>query len=169
MQTRKLTPGEYWYEDVEPGDHYATGSIVVTESHIVAFAGLSGDFFDVHMDDEFARQQGFPGRIAHGLLGLAMADGLKNRSAVRIMAIAALGWNWAFKAPILAGDRIQVAVSVLEKRLTSQGDRGIVTLRFVVTKQDDIVVQQGETFLLTRLRPAPEAVGEATQPSGGAP
>jgi acyl dehydratase len=149
----QLLPGDYWFEDLKAGDSYETGHMVVTEAHIVAFAGLSGDFFDIHMDDEFAREQGFPGRIAHGLLGLALTDGLKNRASVRIMAIASLGWNWQFKGPIFAGDRIGVKVAVKEARLSSKG-QGIVTLHLEVTQQEGRVVQQGETTLLTRLRPA---------------
>ena len=150
---RPLAPGEYWFEDLAVGDHYRTGHIVITDAHIVGFAGLSGDFFDLHMDDEFARSLGFQARVAHGLLGLAMADGLKNRSSVRIMAVASLGWNWNFKGPILAGDRIGVRVEIRAKRLTSKGDRGITTLGFTVTNQHGAVVQDGETALLTRLRP----------------
>lgn len=155
-QPRLLAPGEYWFEDLDVGDHYRTGHIVITDAHIVGFAGLSGDFFDLHMDDEFARSQGFQARVAHGLLGLAMADGLKNRSSVRIMAVASLGWNWNFKGPILAGDRIGVLVEVKAKRLTSKGDRGIATLGFTVTNQHGTVVQDGETALLTRLKPQGE-------------
>jgi 3-hydroxybutyryl-CoA dehydratase len=104
------------------------------------------------MDDDFAREQGFSGRIAHGLLGLAMADGLKNRSSVRIMAVASLGWNWNFRGPILVGDRIGVTVTVRSKRLTSKGDRGVTMLGFVVTNQRGETVQEGETALLTRLK-----------------
>jgi 3-hydroxybutyryl-CoA dehydratase len=156
---RLLTPGEYWFEDLQPGDHYETGRLVVTEAHIVNFAGLSGDFFDIHMDDEFARSQGFPARVAHGLLGLALTDGLKNRSAVRIMAIASLGWNWRFRGPIFAGDRIGAKVRIAEARLSSKG-QGILTLAFEVTKQDGSVVQEGETTLLTRRRPT----GEVNEP-----
>ena len=52
---RTLPAGEYWFEDLQEGDRYETGGIVVTESHIVSYAGLSGDLFDVHMDDDFAR------------------------------------------------------------------------------------------------------------------
>ena len=151
-KARRLAPGEYWFEDLQDGDHFETGHMVVTEAHIVAFAGLSGDLFDVHMDDEFAREQGFPGRIAHGLLGLALADGLKNRASVRIMAVASLGWNWKFKGPIFAGDRIGVAVRVVGTRLSSKG-QALVTLAFSVTKQDGQEVQAGETTLLTRPRP----------------
>ncbi|HEV2486736.1 MAG TPA: MaoC family dehydratase [Terracidiphilus sp.] len=150
---RQLQPGDYWFEDLKAGDWYETGHLVVTEAHIVAFAGLSGDFFDIHMDDEFAREQGFPRRIAHGLLGLALTDGLKNRASVRIMAIASLGWNWQFKGPIFPGDRIGVKVAVKEVRLSSKG-QGILTLHLEVTQQEGRVVQQGETTLLVRLRPA---------------
>ncbi len=152
---RQLPAGNYWFQDLHAGDWFETGHLVVTEAHIVAFAGLSGDFFDVHMDDEFARAHGFPSRIAHGLLVLSLTDGLKNRSSVRIMAIASLGWNWRFVAPILAGDRIGARISVTETR-TSRHGQSIVTLRLEVTQQEGRVVQQGETTLLVRKNPAPE-------------
>jgi 3-hydroxybutyryl-CoA dehydratase len=156
MSGRELPPGEYWFEDLEEGDRYQTGFLVVTEAHIVSFAGLSGDFFDIHMDDDFAHSQGFPARVAHGLLGLALTDGLKNRASVRIMAIASLGWNWRFKGPIFAGDRIGAQIRVAGKRLSSKG-QGIVTLAFEVVKRGGEIAQEGETTLLTRLRPqAPE-------------
>jgi acyl dehydratase len=151
-QGQLLAPGEYWFEDLESGDYFETGRLVVTEAHIVSFAGLSGDLFDIHMDDEFAREQGFPGRIAHGLLGLALADGLKNRASVRLMAVASLGWNWTFKGPIFAGDRIGVRVRVAGKRLSSKG-QALLTLVFSVKKQDGQEVQAGETTLLARLKP----------------
>jgi 3-hydroxybutyryl-CoA dehydratase len=148
---RSLAPGEYWFEDLREGDHYETGRLVVTDAHIVGFAGLSGDFFDIHMDDEFARSQGFPARVAHGLLGLALTDGLKNRASVRIMAVASLGWAWRFRGPIFAGDRIGATVRVASLRLSGKG-QGITTLAFEVTKQDGSVVQEGDTVLLTRRR-----------------
>ncbi|MDR3793701.1 MAG: MaoC family dehydratase [Terracidiphilus sp.] len=148
---KRLAPGDYWFEDLQAGDWYETGHLVVTEAHIVAFAGLSGDFFDVHMDDEFAREQGFPGRIAHGLLVLALTDGLKNRASVRVVAIASLGWNWRFTGAIVAGDRIGVKVAVKEARLSNKG-QGIVTLHLEVTQQEGGVVQQGETTLMVRRR-----------------
>lgn len=161
---RRLAPGEYWFEDLTIGDHYDTGHIVVTEAHIVGFAGLSGDFFDLHVDDTFARSHGFPARVAHGLLGLAMADGLKNRSSVRIVVIAALGWNWNFRGPIFAGDRIGVTVVVHGKRLNSKADRGVLTLGFTVRNQRGEIVQEGETTLITPLKPAERAPARPVLP-----
>ena len=54
--------------DLTIGLSYETSGFVVTEAHIVNFAGLSGDFFDLHMDDVYAREQGFPARVAHGFV-----------------------------------------------------------------------------------------------------
>ncbi|MBL8703533.1 MAG: MaoC family dehydratase N-terminal domain-containing protein [Rhodospirillales bacterium] len=154
---RALGAGEYWYEDLAPGDHYATAGVTVTEAHVVGFAGLVGDLFDVHMDEEFARAQGFPGRIAHGLLGLSMADGLKTRCPVRLMGVATLGWSWSFRAPILIGDRICARISVRAARLTKRGDRGILSLEMQVLNQSGRVVQEGTTELMVRRRGSPES------------
>lgn len=144
-----LPAGSYFYDDLYVGAFFRTGRITVTEAHIVAFAGMSGDFFDVHMDDDFAREQGFPERIAHGLLGLCLVDGLKNRAEVKLQAVASLGWkDWSFKAPILAGDSIGAITTVEEMRVTSSGDRGVVHLGFDVCNQDGITVQSGRNALL---------------------
>ena len=83
----ELQAGLVEYEDLGVGDYFYTGMIDITETHIVNFAGISGDFFDVHMDREFALSRGFPGKIAHGLLILSLVDGLKNRALIQLNAI----------------------------------------------------------------------------------
>jgi acyl dehydratase len=149
------------YEDVAIGLQFATGGIDVTESHIVQFAGLSGDFFDVHMDDAFARELGFPRRVAHGILGLALIDGLKNRAAQRFAGVASLRWDWNFRSPLFVGDRLSARVEVIEKRLTGKGDRGILTLRIIATNQDGHIVQEGTNLLLARRSGAQVGEGQA--------
>lgn len=150
-QKTLLPAGKYFYDDLSVGAYFRTGRITVTEAQIIAFAGISGDFFDVHMDDDFAQAQGFPGRIAHGLLGLCLVDGLKNRADVQLQAVASLGWkDWSFKAPILPGDSIGATIAVEEMRLTSSGDRGVVHLGFDVRNQNDVPVQVGRNALLMR-------------------
>jgi acyl dehydratase len=145
---RLLPAGKYDLNDIEPGDHYVTSGMTVTESHVVNYAGVSGDLYDLHMDDVAAQEAGFTGRIAHGLLGLALADGLKTRSDVRFSALATLSWNWAFRAPLMIGDRIQVRIEVVEKRVTKRTDRGIATLKLTVLNQHGAVLQDGQTLLL---------------------
>ena len=151
-----------FYEDTAVGLSFETGGVVVTESHIVQFAGLSGDFFDLHMDDEYARSLGFPGRVAHGLLGLILVDGLKNRASERFAAVASLSWQWNFRKPLFAGDRLFARVTVTDKRLTKRGDRGILTLAFEVRNGKGDIVQDGVNLLMVRTR-------ESKAPKAGAP
>lgn len=145
---RRLPPGQYGFDGLAVGDWYETAGVTVTEAHVVGFAGISGDLFDVHMDDDFARAAGFPGRIAHGLLGLSLADGLKTRSPIRLLGIATLNWNWSFKAPLLIGDRMKVRIRIAALRPTKRLDRGIATLAMAVIKQTDETVQEGESLLM---------------------
>ena len=147
-----------YYEDVEVGLSFETGGMVITESHIVQFAGFAGDFFDLHMDDEFARSLGFETRVAHGLLGLILIDGLKNRASHRFAAVASLSWQWNFRKPLYGGDRISAQVTVQEKRLTKRSDRGILALVFQVRNRAGDVVQDGTNLLMVRTRAG------ATQP-----
>ena len=141
-----------FFEDAPVGLTFQTGSLVVTESHIVQFAGISGDFFDLHMDDEFARGLGFKQRVAHGLLGLILVDGLKNRAEQRFAAVASLSWQWNFRAPLYPGDRITGHLTVADKRLTRRGDRGILTLKVEVRNGAGEVLQEGTNLLMVRAR-----------------
>lgn len=149
----RLPPGEYWFEDLAPGDCFDTASVVVTAASIDEFARLSGDSFAVHMDDGFARSLGFPARLAHGLLCLSLTDGLKNRAQVQLQAVASLGWNWRFRAPVIANDRIVASIAVKRVFLSKKG-QGVVVLSIVVKTQDDTVVQSGTTTLILRKKPA---------------
>ena len=146
-------PERLFYEDAPVGLTIATDGLVVTESHIVQFAGLSGDFFALHMDDEYARELGFERRVAHGLLGLILLDGLKNRAARQFAAVASLSWQWNFRRPIYPGDRISGRLTVSDRRLTSRGDRGILTLAMELRNGDDEIVQDGANLLLVQRRP----------------
>ncbi len=153
------------YEEIAPGLSWETGGITVTEAHILAFAGLSGDFYDIHMDDAYAQALGYPGRIAHGLLGLAMADGLKNRAQTQLAAIVSLGWRWRFTGPILIGDRLQARITVTGLRPTRHADRGIVTLGFVLRTQRGDTVQEGENDMMVHRRAAAAPPDQPSQPA----
>lgn len=141
-----------FYEDIHPGLSFETPGLTVTDAHIVQFAGLSGDFFALHMDDDFARSLGFPRRVAHGLLGLILLDGLKNRAEKSFASVASLSWNWNFRKPLFAGERISGRLTVAEKRLTSKGNRGILTLALELRNAQGEVLQDGTNLLLVRTR-----------------
>ena len=148
MTGRALGPGRYRLRQLRPGDRIDAGQRQVTAGLIDAFAEMSGDRFEIHVSAEAARRHGFDDRVAHGLLVLSLVDGLKNGAPAQFDAIASLGWDWRFAAPVLADDTIAVAITVTALRPTSDGKRGIMTLTFEVTNQRGETVQTGENRLM---------------------
>lgn len=149
-RVRRLGKGKYGFDDLEVGDWYETGTAKVDQEQIQRFAELTGDRFAVHTDDQFARALGFPARIAHGLLVVSMADGMKFNSEVELDAVASLGWNLSFAAPVFVGDEIAVLVKVESKRATRDPRRGIVSFAMKISNQDGQVVQRGSNLLMLR-------------------
>jgi acyl dehydratase len=146
-----MTP--LYFEDFEIGTEYVTRSRTITEADVVAFAGLSGDFNPLHVDEEFGKKTIFGTRIAHGLLGLSVASGLINQMGIgEGTVIAFLGLTWNFKAVIRFGDTITVHQRVAEKRETSKNDRGILRMSITVLNQNVEVVQDGEHVLMVKRR-----------------
>src|SRR6185369_7236129 len=144
-----MTP--LYFEDFELGTEYVTRSRTITEADVVAFAGLSGDFNPLHVDEQFGKKTIFGTRIAHGLLGLSVASGLINQMGIgEGTVIAFLGLTWNFKAVIRFGDTITVHQRVAEKRETSKNDRGILRMSITVLNQNVEVVQDGEHVLMVK-------------------
>ena len=79
-----------YFDQIEVGETLESPGVTVTDWHVMQFAGLSMDFFELHTNDEYAKQTEYGRRVAHGLLGLAITDGLKNRSEFQVEAIVSL-------------------------------------------------------------------------------
>ena len=146
--SRALAPGRYGLDALAPGDWYETGETEVTAAKIDAFAALTGDRFEIHMDDAAARSHGFPGRVAHGLLVLSLLDGLKNEAPVQLRAVASLGWDWSFRRAVFIGDRLRARIEVRATRPVKDPGRGILTLGLTATDAEGRVVQEGTTLLM---------------------
>lgn len=141
-----------FYEDLEVGDEWTSQGRTITETDIVNFAGLSGDFNQIHVDEEYAKKGFFGRRIAHGMLVFSISSGLSTRTPP-IHVIAFLGIKeWNFKAPVFIGDTIVLKNKVIEKRLTSKGDKGIVTWQKTVINQRNEVVQEGKTVIMIAVK-----------------
>ncbi len=148
MSGRKLGPGRYGLADLRTGDVIETGQCAVTPALIDAFAAMTGDRFEIHMDRDAALRHGFRDRVAHGLLVLSLVDGLKNQAPAQFAALASLGWDWSFAAPVFAGDSIAATITVAGLRATSDGKRAVATLDFDVTNQRSETVQRGVNRLM---------------------
>ncbi|KKM10082.1 dehydratase [Clostridiales bacterium PH28_bin88] len=143
-----------YYEDCTVGESHITPARTITEADVVMFAGLSGDYNPLHIDAEFGKGTIFKERIAHGLLGLAVAAGLKARLGLFDGTVVAfLGLTWEFKKPIFFGDTIHACFTIAEKRETKQPDRGIIVQDVQVFNQRGEVVQAGRHTVMVKRRP----------------
>ena len=144
--------GMFW-EEWEIGAEFQTASRTITEADVVNFAGISGDYNPLHIDEEFCKQTQFGTRIAHGPLVYSIAAGLLFQLHLYDdTLIAFLGFDsLKFTLPVKIGDTVRVRVEVLEKRETSKPDRKIMKRLLQVLNQRDEIVQEGvQAFLLKK-------------------
>tara|TARA_B100002051_G_C16365600_1_gene453240 strand:+ start:76 stop:528 length:453 start_codon:yes stop_codon:yes gene_type:complete len=144
--------GMFW-EEWDIGAEFQTASRTITEADIVNFAGISGDYNPLHIDEEFCKQTQFGTRIAHGPLVYSIAAGLLFQLHLYDdTLIAFLGFDsLKFTLPVKIGDTVRVRVEVLEKRETSKPDRGVMKRLLQVLNHRDEVVQEGiQAFLLKK-------------------
>jgi acyl dehydratase len=147
-----------YFEDLPLEKKFVTSGRTITEADVVAFAGLSGDFNSLHVDETFAAATGFGGRIAHGLLVLSVASGLTTRLPVlhalqpSLLGMTEVTCHWL--APVRIGDTIRVELTFIGAQLTRSGTRGRVTERRVALNQDDVTVLDSQWTLLVAARPS---------------
>src|SRR5262245_12963496 len=101
--------GGLTYADLHVGMSFRSPGRTITDADLVAFAGLTGDYSELHTSDVYAAASQFGRRVAHGMLGLAYAHGLMwpRTGELRETAIAFLGINdWKFVGPIFVGDTV---------------------------------------------------------------
>lgn len=141
-----------FFDDVELGQEWESQGRTVTETDIVTYAGLSGDYNPIHMDHEFAKTTAFRRPIAHGLLIWAISSGLGMLAPpMRTLAFVSVR-EWHFRLPVFIGDTIRVKTKVLEKEERARGRRGIITWMRAITNQHGKVVQEGVTLTLVEGR-----------------
>jgi len=145
---------ERYWDDAKVGDEGETPTLTVTGAMIDMYADVSGDRTLLHVDEEYARKSHFGERVAHGLFGLAVADGLKCQAEYRFRPGMSLGWTWDFLLPIRIGDVLRVRFRVGSMRASkSRPGWGIVVLPCELLNQNDQVVHRGEHRLMIPRRP----------------
>jgi 3-hydroxybutyryl-CoA dehydratase len=153
------------FNDLSIDDEWESPCRTITEADVVGFAGLSGDFNPLHLDQEAARQGPFRKPVAHGLLGMAVASGLASH-APRVDTLAFLAiLEWKFLQPIAFGDTVRVITRVESLEPRSQGRRGVVTWQRRLINQSEETVQEGRTQTLVRVRNL-DAPDEPERPTG---
>lgn len=134
------------YNQLQSGDTFRN-TWTLTETHIVLGAGLFNDFNPLHVNEPFAAQSRFKGRIAHGYLtSNAMAALLG--MVFHTTAIAYLEHHVYFTHPVRAGDTLTIAWSVIALEPKPKADGGVVTLRGTCVNQDGIEAANAEAKML---------------------
>ena len=145
--------GPKYFDEFQLGEEFYTASRTITEADVVMFAGLTGDYTEIHTSKQMAETTQFGQRIAHGMLVLAYAHGLF--MALKLTTPTGIAFasidQWKFKQPVFFGDTIRVKITVAEMIPSkSKPDRGIIKFLFQVQNQNGIVVQEGYKSIMMK-------------------
>ncbi len=160
----EIHPFRHVFEDLTVGDSLLTHRRTVTEADIVAFGGISGDFFYMHFDEIAAKASPFGKRIAHGYFVLSAAAGLfVSPGEGPVLANYGLD-TLRFVKPVGIGDTIRARLTCKRKidrqKVGADGrGQGVVAWDVEVTNQDGEVVASYDilTLVAKRLEAAPAA------------
>jgi 3-hydroxybutyryl-CoA dehydratase len=143
-----------YFEEFDVGQSITSVGRTITETDVVNFAALSGDWTTIHTDAEYAAQQYFGQRVAHGLLCLSVASGLAVRLGFMegtVLAFREIG-EWRFSQPVFIGDTIRVRTTVADTKAMPRLNGGLVTMKVEILNQADKVVQRGTWGILVKSR-----------------
>jgi len=145
-----------YFEEFEIGQRVVSTPRTVTEADVVAFAGLSGDYNQIHTDAAYAATTPFGQRIAHGLCVMAIISGLITRTGVMEGTVLAFReiTEWKFSKPVFFGDTVHAELEVIETRAIPRLGGGSVTIKIGVVNQKGEVCQTGKWSVLMLSRPA---------------
>jgi 3-hydroxybutyryl-CoA dehydratase len=138
-----------YFEEFEVGHEVVSVGRTITEADVVNFAGLSGDYTQLHTDEEHAKGSLFGKRVAHGVLVLSIATGLAVRLGfIEGTALAFRELTCKFSQPTYFGDTIHVKARVKELKPMPRLGGGAVIFDVWVINQDGKTVQKGEWNML---------------------
>ena len=142
-----------YFEDFTLGHKSVSRTRTITEADIVNFAGLSGDFVELHMSESFAASGPFGKRIAHGLLVLSVSSGLMvqmGQTTDTVIAFYGID-RLRFTKPTFIGDTVHVEKEVIAK-VQKGPDRGVITFNTQVLNQhgEPVVVYQDKLMVKAR-------------------
>lgn len=144
-----MSPRGLYFEQFEVGQELATAARTITETDLVNFAGLSGDFNFIHTNAEAAQTTQYGQRIAHGMLVASIATGLcVQQGFIDGTTLAFRELAWKFSQPVFIGDTIHVVTKVIETKKTARMGGGLVTFAARVINQQGKIVQKGEWKML---------------------
>jgi len=144
-----------YFEEFFVGQKVTTVGRTVTEHDVMTFAGLSGDYNQIHTDAEFSKGTQIGQRIAHGILGVSIASGLAMRTGILEGTVIVFReiTEWKFVKPVFINDTIHVELEVKETKALPRIGGGAVTIELEVKNQKDEVCHRGVWNVLVMSKP----------------
>jgi 3-hydroxybutyryl-CoA dehydratase len=120
-------------------------SKTISEADVYAFAGITGDFYGVHVDEEFAKKTRYGTRIAHGALLVGFISTVMGKIAAKIPPPGGVSYRYdvKFVAPVKFGDTVTTELKIAEKNL----ERREIISQILSTNQRGEKVLEGKTVL----------------------
>ena len=151
-------PIGYYFEEVEPGMNFVTRGRTITETDIVSFAALTGDYNPMHTNDEYMKTHPMGRRVAHGMLTLSYAVGqMYQLGFMERTVIAFRSVEMKFSLPVFVGDTLHSVVTITEKKEARRLGGGTITAEVRIINQDNRAVQTGKMVLILASKPEEEA------------
>jgi 3-hydroxybutyryl-CoA dehydratase len=149
-------PRGKYFEELTPGLKIFTAGRTITEADVTAFAGLAGDFNQIHVDADYAAKGPFGQRVAHGLLVLSVASGLTVQTGVMDRTVIAFREvsEWKFSRPVFFGDTVHCELEALSQKPLPRLGGGAVEIGVAVKNQKDETVMSGKWVVLVQSKPA---------------
>ena len=144
-----------YFEEIPLGHTVTTTARTITEADIVNYAGVSGDYNQIHTDAEYAKATPFGQRIAHGLLVLSIVSGLAVQTGFMegtVIAFREIN-EWKFSKPVFIGDTIHATLEITETKAMRRLSGGAITIKFNVLNQNDDTVMGGTWTVLIASKP----------------
>lgn len=148
-------PRGLFFDEFQPGQQITTIGRTLTEADIVGFAGLSGDFNQIHTDAVYSAKSPAGQRVAHGLLVLSIVSGLAVQTGVlegTVLFFREID-DWKFVKPVFIGDTVHAIMEVGETKDMRRLGGGTVVIQFNVKNQNDETVMKGSWTVLVAARP----------------
>ena len=158
LNESELHPFRKHFEELEIGDSLLTHRRTVGEADLIAFGGISGDYFYMHFDEIAAKESVFGKRIAHGYFVLSAAAGLFVSPAPGPV-LANYGLDMLrFVKPVGIGDTIRARLTCKRKIDRNKKDangqgQGVVAWDVAVTNQNDELVASYDILTLVSKKP----------------
>ncbi len=159
------------FEALTEGLTFCSRGRTITETDVVQFAGLTGDYHPIHTDATFAAAGPFGERVAHGMLTISYAVGLVPLDPTRVLALRRIG-DVVFKRPVRLGETIHVEGSVAALSPISEA-AGIVSFSWRIKDAHGVLLTRATVDVLwatdvaaEEATPAPEAAPAAPPATG---